>query len=219
MLKKLIFFFGLFFLSLHLLYSQQCTNTFFQTSFQHISTQGPQQIVPLSSGYILTGGSTFYGFNVTKIKQGGDTIFTKFINAAGIGNGLNAQLTQDSSGKLLVLYRNRIFSLDTNSTVLSVQQLLPSQLNPQIEIKKIQVMANGDKIILIEASTGFFLIRTNAGLTNIVWNKQFTFGSSLCKDFLIDDDKIVVTGNTNTTLGLSYPFLTSIDANGVRCLN
>jgi hypothetical protein len=211
--QKLVFFFGLFFLSSHLSYSQQCINTFFQTSFQHISTQGPQQIVPLSSGNILTGGSTAYGFNITKLKQGGDTLFTRFINAAGAGSGVNAQITQDSSGKLVALYRNRIFSLDTNSTVLSVQQLLPSQLNPQIEIKKIQVMANGDKIVLIEASAGFFLIRANAALTNIVWNKHFAFGSSLCKDFFIDGDKIVIAGNTNTTLSLSYPFAATIDAN------
>lgn len=214
MLQKLVFFFGLFFLLVHLSYSQQCTSTFFQTSFQHISTQGPQQIVPLSSGNIITGGSTAYGFNVTKLNKSGDTLFTKFINAAGTGNGLNAQLSQDSSGKLLVLYRNRIFSLDTISTLLSVQRLLPSQLNPQMEIKKIGVMANGDKVILIEASTGFFLIRTNAALTNIVWNKYFTFNSSVCKDFFIDFDKIIVTGNTNTTTTINSPFVASIDANG-----
>ena len=194
--------------------AQTCSNTLFQKSFQHLNSQGPVQIAVLPShNMFVSGGTNSYGLVIAKLKENGDTISTKYISSSTGNAGINSQLVRDGDQKLLIVFTNRIYSLDTNSNVLSVQQLITSQSESgQDQIKKIQVLSDGDKIIAINVPSGCVIVRANENLTTVKWSKFFTVDKLSVEDFLLDDNKIVLVGPAIDPLsGTANSFLAQLN--------
>lgn len=194
----------------------QCRNELYNVTYVQEGSRSFSEMVTLPSNRIILGGSTTSAYNLLKIAQNGDTVFSKFIrpilpNPSGISSGSVLQ----SANSIINIHYGDIILTDTNANVLASKQLTNGITSAdRIGITKAGVLENQDIILLANTGNGYFLLRVSADFNTIIWAKHIITQSTTALTLLIDKDKVLVGGyyRDNSINGLESPYLASFNS-------
>ena len=179
--------------------AQICSNNYYQTSLHYVGDTYSSSLTLLPGGNAIISQYVNENFNLIKITSSGDTLWNKIYLTSNTYDRSYSHATKlDNDGTLLCLIKiDELLKVDTNGVVLSARHI---QLPDYRYAYDIQVLANGDKILLFNslgAVDGGTIIRLGNDLQTIKWSKDVNGNFGHFTNALIDNDQIIIAASNS----------------------